>query len=186
MSGDLPDNISYPNWVGDDSQTNTVDLNVHIFGPYRGEYQDLLLDISSFLREEGYNGAAICSELPNHDSKPGMGESEQNWWESVNCLFQADAAIFLFLDPREDRLNGAPAEGLNSSVFAEFVYWCNFFSEDRLGAMAIFEGGMENYGSLIQGLVDISGMHQTTVESGEIARIKKLCLGECIEWASQI
>jgi hypothetical protein len=111
-----------------------------------------------------------------------MTNSEFNWWESVFCMRNAQAAIFIFLEPNSSRLGDAPAEGLNSSAFAELTYWTNFFSPRKIGTHIIFEGDMKNSGSLISGLIDMSEATEMTVDSGDIQAIKEDALTTCMEW----
>lgn len=179
----VPDGIDrYPDWVTDSSTEGASEYNIHIFGPYRGEYSDILKSISQYLRDEGYYGAKLCSELPDHPQPAGMAKGEKNWWESVNCMYTADVAIFLLLEPQEDRLEGAPKEGLNSSVLAELTYWVQFFSHKKEGTLIVYEGEMVNVGSLISGLVELGDCTDYPADTGEIDKIKDYILTTCIEW----
>lgn len=145
----------YPDWVTDDSVEGATEYNIHIFGPYREDYFDIIQSVARYLRNNGYNKANLCSELPDHPQPPSMTQGEKNWWESVNCMYTADAAIFLLLEPKESRLNDAPKQGLNSSVLAELTYWMQFFADKKEGTLIIYEGDMTNVGSLISGLVEL-------------------------------
>jgi len=172
----------YPDWVLEPLQDSSNHLNIHIFGPYRADYQSILQEIAGYLRENGYSGAKICTEIPDHEVPPDMTEAEFNWWESVFCMRNAQAAIFVFLEPMDSRLNGAPSEGLNSSAFAELTYWVNFFASRKVGTHVVFEGDMEKRGSLISGLINMTETTEMTVEAGEIEAIKEDSLTTAIEW----
>jgi hypothetical protein len=171
-----------PNWVTDEPRFGSAEPNIHIFGPYREGYEDILLDVSDYLRSNGYRGAKIALEIPDHRTRKNITDNEQNWWESVHFMNWADAAIFLFLQPDDNRLNGAQKEGLNSSAFAEFAYWTSFFSEQKDGTLVIYEGEMSKRGSLISGLVDVGGFEDDCVDFDEIEEIKKKCVTTCVDW----
>jgi hypothetical protein len=172
----------YPEWVTESSTDGAAEHNFHIFGPYRGDYQDILESLAQFLRDNGYTGATLCSELPDHHRPAGMSKGEQNWWESVNCMYNADAAIFLILEPLDARLNGKPKEGLNSSVFAEITYWMQFFAHRKQGTLIVYEGDMTEVGSLISGLVEIGDCTDFTIETGELDKLRNFVLTTCVEW----
>jgi len=179
----LPNSIDrYPDWVTDSSAAGASEYNIHIFGPYREEYFDIIQSVAKYLRDNGYNGAKLCSELPDHPRPTGMSKGEKNWWESVNCMYTADAAVFLFLEPIETRLNGAPKEGLNSSAFAELTYWVQFFAHKKEGTLIIYEGDMDKVGSLISGLVEIGDCTDFTIDVGELDKMRNSVLTTCIEW----
>lgn len=172
----------YPHWVTDSSVIAASEHNIHIFGPYREKYFDIIQSVAQHLRDHGYDGAKLCSELPDHPKPPDMTKGQKNWWESVNCMYTADAAVFLLLEPQESRLNGAPKEGLNSSVLAELTYWIQFFAHKKVGTLIVYEGDMDNVGSLISGLVELGDCTDYSPNAGEIDKIKNFTLTTCIEW----
>ena len=174
----------YPEWLTDRSTADLDEFCVHIFGPYRGECENVLKSISSYLREEGYKGAAICSELPDHGQRGSMSWGEKNWWESMNFMHQADAGVFIFLEPHDSRLGESdPSQGLNSSVIAELVFWSHFFAHDKVGTLVLFEGGLEDsMGSLVSGVIEAKGLESQEISSNEIESIKETVLTNCIQW----
>lgn len=174
----------YPDWLTDESTTKETEFRVHIFGPYRGDCEEILKTVTKYLREEGYDGAAICSELPNHGPRGSMSWGEKNWWESVNFMHQADVAVFIFLEPHDSRLEpNKPAQGLNSSVIAELVFWSHFFASEKLGTLVLFEGDLEDsMGSLITGVTEAKGLESQCVDSKDIQSMKETILTNCIQW----
>ncbi|MFC7070645.1 hypothetical protein ACFQL9_13405 [Halobaculum lipolyticum] len=173
----------YPQWLDDDSDSSTSDLQVHVFGPYRGECEDILKSVTEYLRQEGYEKAAICSEIPNHGKKGSMSRSEKNWWESVSFMNNADVAVFVFLEPTAERINMSHAQGLNSSVIAELVFWSHFFASDKIGTLVLFEGDLyDSMGSLISGVIEANGIESQNVPSQDIDEIKNTVLTNCIQW----
>ncbi|AKH98216.1 hypothetical protein [Halanaeroarchaeum sulfurireducens] len=172
----------YPHWVDETVPSGPGILNIHIFGPYRNDYQNILKEMAEYLRDNGYPGAKICTEIPNHDRPDDMSQPEFNWWESVFCMRNADAALFVFLESRDARLGDAPAQGLNSSAFAELAYWTHFFAPEKVGTHVIFEGEMSNKGSLIEGLIDLTDATQINVDPNDLESIKEHALTTCVNW----
>ncbi|WP_332898759.1 hypothetical protein [Haladaptatus sp. CMSO5] len=172
----------FPNWVTDSPKRGSSQLNVHIFGPYRGEYHGILKEVVDFLQHHGYNGAKLATDLPNHPIPSGVSKNKQNWWESVRFMHQADAAIFVLLQPDEDRLDGAPGHGLNSSVFAELTFWAHFFADRKKGTLVFYEGEMKHRGSLVSGIVEVGGIEDMEIGFGEIDKVKNASLTTCINW----
>ena len=169
-----------PHWAIDPSNRAAGELSVHVFGPYRSEYIGILEDIVESLRDEGYSAASTCEQLPNHD-QPDVTRAAGNWWESVYCMNSADAAIFFILEPDDERLNGKPKEGLNSSVIAELTFWTHFFADDS-PALVIIEGDMREIGSLVPGLVDIYNLEKALVDFDDLSRMENLSLMSCNDW----
>ena len=177
----------YPKWVGEDSDGFQSDFSPHIFGPYRGDCEDILLSISSYLRENNYQGASICSEIPNHDVPDTMGYGQQNWWESINFMYHADAAVFVFLEPLDSRLNDRSAQGLNSSVIAELVFWSHFFADSRAGTLVLFEGDLaDSLGSLVTGVIEANGIESQQVDTNDIDTMKETILTSCMDWLCEV
>lgn len=129
-------------------------LTIHLFGPYTGDCSYILGDIAEALREEFYN-AKVCYELTQ---LPALSEVEEgdvyNWQASLECIRQADTAVFLFLEAKDRRFDGDIPQDINSSVILEFAEWSNQ-SPRGDDCFVIYENEMEQeIGSLIRGVVE--------------------------------
>lgn len=183
------------------------DLVIRIFGPYAGDCSYILSDVDDKLQHEGYN-AKICLKAPESNSVSAMDEGEiYNLVASIDCMRQADVAVFVFLRAKEERFNEEEEnsednvnengnntsipQDLNSSVVVEFTKWVDHLDYTNERALVIYEDGIdEEIGSLIRGITREGSLPTRTVKASSredlIRSIYRSIVGQSVTWTEEL
>ena len=120
----------------DPSRRLKEQLATRIFGPYAGFCSNILVDVAERLRKKEHYDAQTCLGAPLMRAVSEIeSSSEYNLAASLECIEQADACVFVFMDTDLWKFAGAnptsepsrciantpplPSD-LNSSVAVEF------------------------------------------------------------------
>ncbi|WP_135825196.1 hypothetical protein [Halorussus ruber] len=143
-------------------------LSIGIFGPYGGSCEYILEEIAEKLREDGYR-AWLCSERNEKEiiKKNSDSEDEFIWKTSRQCLEEADRAVFILLEPLENRFEDGkfdPSYEQNSSVTAEFTYWIsNLDTRGEKGVILYENNRRKKVSGLVQGQADTENFNSRDI-----------------------
>lgn len=183
-------------------------LRARVFGPYEGDCSYILSAAADRVQLEDDYTVELCLDVPEVDPLASFDSDQNkpryNLEASLECLQQADYAVFVFMRAKERRFRKyGPREAgsfsvgnyfeeteipqdLNSSVVLEFSKWLN--SDPRCDkCMVIYENNMKTrLGSLIHGLADREGVFCTEINTefrGEtIRKISRAIASQCKFW----
>jgi hypothetical protein len=163
------------------------DLKIHMFGPYEGFCSHILEEISEKLRRKNYE-TYTCAELDYPDIPSGLPRDQENWVKSVNCLERADVAVFIFLEPFDERVldpDKSPEE-MNSSVCTELNHWISGLDKKSHRTFVVFEGEMrEAMGSLINGIVLENSIESIDVSPRGYPEMYDQIRAQCWSWVNR-
>ena len=173
-------------------------LSVHILAPFEGDCIAFAAELRNRLKEEGFESAAIASDMQGSPPDYASPEEKKEYWyeKSETFLQQADVAIFLFLDyiferpylPEDAREEShdprSDPKEINSSVSVELDAWLREYGADGDRSLALFEGEMANsMGSLIQGGAEATGTAYDDFEANDIDGAFQAAKTKCRNWA---
>ena len=180
-------------------------LIVRVFGPYMGKCSYILKSATEKIREKENYDARICIEVPEIQPIEAMDKGPvYNLAASRECMFQADAAVFVLMeslprrfdpdDPNEESEEGEDTDircpqDLNSSVIIELSEWISR-SPRTDSCLVIYENGLEeDIGSLVRGLVmsgDITTRYiDTSTEQDATDQLYRAISGQCRTWTNR-
>lgn len=163
------------------------EIDVHLLGPYTGLCSHILEELTSELQKDGYS-AYTCAEL-DYPSIPGRhSNNETNLLKSKKCLQRAGAAVFIFLEPAENRIfrpSVTPQE-INTSVCIELEYWLGTLGIGGHRTFVVFEGETrEIVGSLIDGTIEHYGVESIDIDFEDYPEMFDQIESQCWNWVNR-
>lgn len=185
-------------------------LNVMIFGPYAGDCKYILRSIGEVLLKTHNIRADICEDAPVSKSlqrlSDRVSDDVYNFNASMECINNADYAVFLFLETKQrrfepygpfreskldmyDRPHYIPQD-LNAANVIEFREWVRRGSPNPSRCVLIYEDSVDiALGSFVRGLVINHEIRPYSIETNSwgdaVKKLSSTIAGDFEAWITE-